>query len=434
MNFEQILIRMGVDAKGVVTGLNKTSSLIKGWSAGLVNDMKSGIGRMAVGFFGFQAAMGFMSKIKNQILEIKNLQTETGASSNFIQSAMMKASVLGVSFNNIASGLKKFNTLLGNAKLGMPDAAIKLKDLGVISKKNEISTLSYSDALGKLADKIKNTADVQKRAALLEKAGFGTDAATMDIFGKGSAGIRQMEKSNFFTKISGAAIGDFSNIVTGIKTAGLVASATLVNALSKYSVIGVVRNLSRAAGILSTGQLPTPAKMKELQKSLDESAQKLTAQKALQKAADEEGITVQEKKAQIINAQNELLWKQKELVAEMADRNKVTIQQMAERTRRLTGQIDPTKLNYTISARDREALRIDTLEKKAQVAFERGDDKTHRSLTAEALQARKAFIGGTLKDREPMAKTEIELAKVNLQLEPVKRMAELVNEEHKQPK
>jgi hypothetical protein len=124
--------------------------------------------------------------------------------------------------------------------------------------------------------------------------------------------------------------------------------------------------------------------------------------------------------------------RQSELTSEILDRNKSSISEMAAHARKMLGIPEPR--NYTVSVRDREALRIDTMEKQAKIAYEHGDDQKGQRLTSEALQARAAFKGGTLKDRDPMGKTEVELAKVNLQLEPVKRMADLINETHKAPK
>jgi len=429
MTTEQILIRMGVDAKAVVVGLNKVSAYVKAWGTGLASSLKSSFGKFLIPALAVGAFVKLLSSIKDKIIEIKNLSYETGASTNFIQSIMMAAERAGMSVTAFTEPLKKLNALIGDAKRGMPDAAIKLHDLGIVTKANEIKTLSLNSALAKLADKYRATGDAQLRANLLERAGL--DQGFGKVLEGGSAGINSMNSFNPFTKISAGAIGDFGDAWKGIKATTGVVLATVANIID-LPALGV-RKLSQFFGALSGGA----RSLKDIGKSMSEAEEKRkdeAAEAALQNQADQEGISVQEKKAQIITTQNELLLRQKELTAEISDRNKTSIQEMADHARKFLGIIDPKRLNFTVSQRDRMALNIDQKEKQAQVAFERGDDRTFRRLTSEALQLRHGFSAASFKDREPMLKTEIELQKVNLQLAPVARMAEFVNQEHKTPK
>ncbi len=343
---------------------------------------------------------------------------------------MAKAEQAGVSVTSFTEPLKRFNALLGDAKRGMPDAAVKLADLGVITKKNEIKTLDLNSALAKLADRYKATGDAQQRAALLERAGLSPSFGR--VLEGGSAGIKGMESSNPFTKISSGAIQDFGDMWKGVKVVTTSVLATVANIID-LPFRGVAK-LSRAFGVFWATGLSGGKKYREAMKAVNDEEQKQSFNKSLAAEAEKEGITVQEKKAALISHQNEMLLRQKELSSEIADRNKVSISEMAAHARKFLGVIDPTRMNFTVSQRDRMALNIDQKEKQAQVAFEHGDDKTAQRLTSEALQLRKGFSAASFKDREPMLKTEIELAKVNLQLEPVKRMAEFVNQEHKTPK
>ena len=69
---------------------------------------------------------------------------------------------------------------------------------------------------------------------------------------------------------------------------------------------------------------------------------------------------------------------------------------------------------------------IKNLEEKSEIAWLRGDDKGSQKMQSEADRVRKSNPWMMRKDVNPMSKTEIELGRVNMQLEPVKRMAEIV--------
>jgi hypothetical protein len=78
----------------------------------------------------------------------------------------------------------------------------------------------------------------------------------------------------------------------------------------------------------------------------------------------------------------------------------------------------------------RTSLNIDQLEKRAQVAYEAGNDSLHDQLwqQAQSLRAGNPWIMD--KDRDPMRKTNAELKVVNMQLKSVATMANTVNAQH----
>lgn len=427
-SFEQILIRVGVDAKAVVTGLTKTTSYVKGWATNLAHEMKSSTGRLLGGFLLFEAVKREIEGIKEQILEVKRLSEETGASSNFIQSLMLEAKISGTSVEALTMPLIHFNRLIGDAKQGIPQAIIQLKDMGVITNKNEIGTLNYTKAMHNLAVAYDHVGDRAKKDALLQDA-FGRSAFRLSpIFNKGAAGVDKMNEGNFATKISGGAISDFTQVYSAFKTVGQIATSLVANIIDLP--LKGVKNISQFIGAIAGGAR-NAKQIKKVLMQQDEMEKDEAFQKGLANQASEEGITVEQEKARILTQQNDLLEKQKELGAEITDRNKMTIAEMAAHARKLMGIPEPR--NYTVSARDKEALRIDTLEKRASIAFEKGDDKGFQSLTSEALTARKGFAGGKLSDVNPLGRAEVELVKVNEQLAPVQRMATLVLDEHKKP-
>jgi hypothetical protein len=99
---------------------------------------------------------------------------------------------------------------------------------------------------------------------------------------------------------------------------------------------------------------------------------------------------------------------------------------MAERARKATGLKGPLEMFHTVTPRMRTALKIKNLEEQAKVAFLQDNDTKSNQLQAEADQIRKSNSWMKRADVNPMQKTESELAKVILQLDPVKRMAEMV--------
>ena len=105
MNFEQILIRLGVDGTAVKTGLGRVSAYAKAWGVGLVNDLKGTFGRV----FAVGAAIEGLSRIREKMLEISAISRETGADTNFVQGMMQAADRLGISFDNAKMGLNRFN-------------------------------------------------------------------------------------------------------------------------------------------------------------------------------------------------------------------------------------------------------------------------------------------------------------------------------------
>lgn len=510
MTFEQILIRMGVDAKAVVTGLNGVSTFTKAWSwsmtqtigniwksipstgsafSGFKNSLNTAAGyargwsasvqtifantfnrlpapvqKISNGIFdslkgaftrtsayasgwatslshelkgklgGFLAA-GFaveaFAEIKNQIIEIKRLSEETGTNTNFIQSLMVESKITGTSIEALTMPLIHFNKTIGDAKQGLPGAVNLLHDMGIVTKGSEVSTLNLTTGMMKLKEQFDKLGDVQKQDALLNDA-FGKSAFRMSaIFRQTGKDFSAMFEGNFFTKISSSAIDTVGDLQSGFKMVGQTAMSVGVNAVN--AILTPYKKLSQAIGILSTGQLPTLAKLRQIDQQSIEDGEKKAKQALVQNLAEQDGITVQEEKTKILNEQNELLERQAELTADINDQNKPTLQAMADHARKLLGIRKPQ--NNTVSKQDREALRIDTLEERAKIAYEHGDTKAGRSLTNEANQAR-AGLGDSFarKDKFPMAKTEIELAKVNSQLEPVKRMADLIVTEHQKPK
>lgn len=422
MNFEQIMIRLGVDGTAIKGGLAKVSATVKAWGTSMVAGFKSymtdSVSSFMKGFVGAQAiegAIGYLGKIRDKIIEIRRISSLTGAGTTFAQSLMSIASRTGVPIDRMISGISHFNKVLGAAKMGDTDALKTLKDMGVITGTTSAKTLNFTSAIHNLGVSFDKLNDKQKQAYLLSQTFGKSYAAFQPVFEKGVGAVDEMSHYNPFTRIGPEAIRNYTTIWGTMKKISSGTMATIANAINLFSPI------ARMAGAFN--------KIKDLhdgKKSVEEQ-EKVNAAKYVEAAADEEGISVAEMKVKVLEEQTALMERQAELSSEIADRDKESVAEMATRARKLTGVKGPLEMMHTITPRMRTALRIETLEERAKVAFLRGDDKTSNNLQSEADQVRKANPWLKRSDVNPMSKTESELSRVNAQLEPVMRMAELIN-------
>lgn len=419
MNFEQILIRLGVDATAVTSGLGRVASTVKAWGVSLVQSMKSSIGRL----FLAGAAIEGLNKMKDKILEVARVSKETGANTNFVQGLMQESEKVGLDFHEMTGGIAKFNKLIGEAKMGSASALIKLKDMGIVTNSTKVSTLNFTGAMHNLAIQFDKLNDKQKQAYLLNQAFGKSYAALQPIFERGVGNVDKLSSFNPFTKIGKDAISSFSDVWRAVKTEGIIVGSTLTNILAVPFT--AFRKAFQVLGAASAGQFKNKDILNTL-KSIDDAEEKQMAEKSLQAAADEEGINVSELKAKILDQQNSLLEKQSELTSEIADRAKSSVEDLANKTRKLMGIKSPKELDRTVTKRGMIAAHIQELEQKSELEWEQGNDSKSKRLQSEADQIRQASPWLKRQDRNPMQRTESELQRVNMQLEPVKRMAELV--------
>jgi len=460
MNFEQIMIKLGVDGSAVKVGLGSVTQTVKAWiptirqqigsifsggAGGLANafkkpfaamkaqmsllahDLRGSMGRMLGGYIAFEGIKRGLESIKEQIIEVNRISEETGASTNFVQSMMLQANIAGVSLESLMSPIVKFNQLIGKAKMGDVSALAKLDEIGVAHNRGEANALGYEEAMKKLKVAFDHAGDSAKKDAILFDA-FGRSSFRMaGIFRQSSADFNKMFEGNFFTKISSSSIDTMMDLQRGVKTVGQVAMSVGANVLN--AVLWPWKKASQEIGILSTGQIPTWKKISEIDKESIRDNEKKAAAAAMENQAAKDGVTVEEEKAKILNSQNDLLEKQAELTSEIADRDKMSVNDMASKAQKAMGVITPMQMMekmHTVTPRMRIAANIKTLEEQAQVAWLEGNDKASAKFQSEADRIRKSNPWMMRKDVNPMSKTELELGRVNMQLEPVKRMAEMV--------
>lgn len=397
--FEQILIRLGVDAKAVSTGLTQLTSLVRGWAAGIGQHLRGAFG----GIIGFAAIERLFDRIKERIITVSRISRETGFSTTFIQSAAMKLRDEGEGLEKIEKPLANITALAG------------------------ARGMTASNFLKDLAETYKKLNTQEERNLMLKELGIKNWQALIPLLQEGRRGIEEMERGNVFTTIFPKNISEIKQEWEGLKRGGEAIGVTVAN------IWGYISRLaggpSRMLGSLFGGG---KVSLKEIVMGIDE-AKPDAAVMAMQEAADKEGVSLQQEKSKILQQEKELLREQLDLTNQLNDRNKSTIQAMASDARRLLGIKEPRAL--AVSPRMMEALNIDTMEKRAERAFQMGDDAEFSKLTQEALQMRASLGWAKAGDRDPQLKTVQQLEKVNTQLgnlEPVARMAHKINGERSQ--
>lgn len=424
MNFEQIIIRLGVDGTAVKAGLGKVSSLVKAWGTSISHGLKEYMGSTMKGFLGAEVvekAVEYLGEVKEKILEISRISEETGASTNFIQGLELDARKAGKTFQGMDMAIVRFNKLIGDAKFGSAEAIKKLYDLGIITKSSEARTLTFAGGMKNLAISFDKLTDKQKQSALLFEA-FGKGFAAMSpVFEQGAKHIDDLSKGNFFTKMSSGAIKDFQTLWSSLKTASTATMASVVNTLDLP--FAWIRTLSKGVGVLSNGVLPGTKRWKEDMESLNKQQEEVNEKNEIAAMAEKDQISVEEERSKILELQNTLLERQKELSSEINDRNKESVSEMAQRARRLTGIKGPLEMLHTVTPRMRTALRIESLEESAKVAFLQGRDEKIKRLQSEADQIRAANPWLKRSDVNPMEKTESQLKSITIMLGPVNRLA-----------
>lgn len=421
---EEFIIRIGANARAMYSELQRAGSWTKAWGLSLAEDLKHHFGRVLTAGFALVKAEEMMDRIKERILAIHHAEENLGASSNFIQGVFNWVEKVGISFDKVEKPLLKFKQTLDAAKADPGGKqAQDLARYGIATDAAALKNQRLSDSLAKLSEAyLKSGKNLALVKDLLGKESLSP--AFLALLSKGPEAIREMEGGNVFTKLTPGSIGQFSALYSGTKTTGQVVLATLGNLVANAINNSGLTILGRALGELGDiqGILQHPLQ------SLNNIRNGVHTEEKDGDAELAKSIEMEQRKVEINTHLLSLKEKQHELEAAIADRGKSSVSQLATEARQLLGIQAPR--NYGVSARMRTALNIDTLERKAQIAWERGDDAGMKSLLdqAQSLRANNSFL--SYKDQNPLQGTESQLAIVNQQLAPVAAMAEFVNQEH----
>ena len=385
MTHEQIMIKLGVDASAVKSGLGKVGSSVRAWGTSLVGELKGTLGNILAGAFVIEG----LNKIKENILEISRVSMETGANTNFVQNMMHKMEEAGVSFEEAAGSIARFNKTIGAAKSGDVGAIQKMMDLGVITEKTNIKTLTFSNAIHNLAIRFDSLNDKQKQSYLLSQALGKSYTAMIPVFEEGAAEVEKMNSGNFFTTISEQNIQQLMENYRIMKKEGDVSMSILANIAGFLNtILGAQYRLMGTLSALGEDD-SQEARNQDLKFVLD-GKEKLVEQSILQNEADKEGISLAEMKLKLLKDQHGAQYEALKLQGEIDDQSKDSIERMASQARRIMHQKSPMERLHAITPAAELALQVSNLEEQAMIRQQYKDESGANKLRSEASRIRQA--------------------------------------------
>ena len=420
---EEFLLRVGVNSAAMVSGLQRAGAYAKAWGTTLVEDFQSRIGRMFGAAFIASKVMQFGSQVfhnvQEKILEISRAQRELpGASSNFLQGIFNFAERIGISYETLSRPMLKFKETLDAARANPQGKQMEdLMRYGIVTDSNDLKTQKYSTSIARLSDAyLKYGKNLQMVVDMSGKmnADFPAFLAMLDL---GGEKLQAMDKFNFFSDISPAAINLGAGLFGAKKGMGQVITATAANVVEKFGV-------EAFGGATGTGFVwGKPKKAVEAQGAVENAQADATA-------ALGDTIEMERQRVEANTKLTELMEKQRELTAEMNDIGKESLSEMANAAAKMTGYKSP--LTYSMTPLMRDSLKIKRLEDRAELSWQREQVLSQKDSPywqqAQDLRASNPFLKDT--DQNPMKKTEVQLGVITEELKPVQAMAAWVNQQH----
>jgi len=409
-NVEEILIRVGADGKALMSGLQRIGAGVKSWASNIIEDFtKHTVGRLV----GLAMLERQFSALKDRILEIARAKRELGTGASFIQGVFGEASAQGVEAGSMIAPLKKLNELLGKAKFGDPQALSTFTQWGIITQANELKGKKLTDALGDLAAAYAGISDPAARAAFAQDF-FGKQADKLiPILEGGREKVEELSRFSFF-KLSEETIGFWTQFWAAMKTIAVGAGAVILNVVTDIArgLFFVAAAIDAAmAVVLGQGRF-----MDVLERNVDAVNGKLQQQLEIKQQAnalDQQNLEFQYSKSKILREQNQLL-------AQMADREKLTVGELADRARKIMG-LDkmPRGLESVrmLTPAMAGALRIQNLEDQVKVATAHGQSGLAHRLQTEADRLRSINPALRSSERDPMMQMNNKLSDINANLE-----------------
>lgn len=420
---EEFILRIGANASALKSELGRAGAWAKAWATTLVEDLHGKIGRMFAAGFVLDKAVEKLKEVRERVLAIQRAQGELpGVSANFIQGVLNYMDRVGLSFEAASKPLLKFKQTLDAAKMNPAgDEMRSLERYNIVTGEADLKTQKYAVSVSKLSEAyLKSGKNLQVLRDLVGKESLSPGLlALLEI---GPEKLARMGRGNLFTNFTGGNLEFFSNSFKGATGAGQVLNATLGNlfgTLARYGLGAtfVMRALSESAHPIDFYRHPIEGFKRIFVGDKDAEEESKIAEK----------IEDEQKRVDIQNKFVELKEKERELTAEINDQGKVSLDQMANEAQRRSGLQMP-KL-YGMTPRMLTAFNIKALEARSNIAFEQGNDVLSGQLMKQAQEMRASNPWLKDKDQNPMKKTETELEVVNRQLEPVKKMAEMVNKD-----
>jgi hypothetical protein len=418
MDFEQILIRLGVDAKAAMMGMTSFKSWAKGWATDFASTLKHHLG----GTLGAGAALFGLERLfdsfKERALMVSRLSRETGLSTNAVQGIQSALKASGESAEEAAKPLGKFVALVGQAKMGMTDAREKLVTWGLATKAENWNTLNTAKALQRLGEQFDKLGDHESRAALLQQI-FGKSWQQMTpLLEQGAAAMEKLDKGNFFTKLTPGAIGGFSEGWSGLRRIGQGLYSGLGNIIG--TAIGIPARLSEEIGRSTVEKQLHGNTVIEKTKDALSTARYIWF--GINKESDKHNESL-EKQGKLLSENLKIQQLQNEaanLQNQIGDRHRFTVGQLADRARELMGNKQALGLAgvYTVTGPMAQAVRIQTLESRAEQAAAYGQTGTSERLysTADKLRLQSGFLKSTEQDPTKILRDHLDIVKKQLDL------------------
>lgn len=250
-------INLGLRSAAFDKGLKRSKTNLRGFGSAV-----KGMGRSLLTVAGIG---GFGMLIRQQLKTIDStakLSDRIGITTEALVALQHGASIAGVETETLNKSMEIFSRRLGEIQLGTGEAQRALDALGLSAK--QLSEASPDEAIGIIADEIKNLTTQTEKAAVANFLFGRSGQQLLNLFEGGSQGIREFQREVerlglSFSRLDAAKVEEANDAMTRVKAAftGLVRSATIELAPfmegvaeSLQDVLLAVRENSEAWGVL----------------------------------------------------------------------------------------------------------------------------------------------------------------------------------------
>jgi len=175
-------------------GVEVDDGQLKGFDKNIKSTVDSvgKLGKALLGGLAAKAIVGFITDTAAMGAEVDDLATKLGIGADDVQKFQYVVGQSGGSAELAAKGLTMFTKNLGEAVTGNKTAAQGFADLGLNIKNADGSTRSITDLLPEVADKIADTDDAAKQAAMATKVFGKAGLELLPTLKNGADGLQEL--------------------------------------------------------------------------------------------------------------------------------------------------------------------------------------------------------------------------------------------------
>lgn len=400
-------------ASGNIGGFVRSLSVLgsrMGWLGSVIGKMVNPVTAVLGGLAaGVAMVRGRQLAGYNARMAAKHVGFSSAGYANLMQQAELLAPGGGAAAANAARNLYGLTSAAGR---GDASATARFSRWG-ISMMSGSRAATTEQIFERLLEKLDNTADAAKRAAMAQDILGDSYKELQPLLDMGAESYQQMKRNRSWRTPSSAELKlaeesgipmnwSWSNLKTGTKNALLKHWITLTSRINKATGGGQVDYLKA----MESGQ------------EIDAKMARMWQTGALRLSKGEIAGRLRHlgtfDPARAISYRSQQL-SQSESASALEDRGKLDLATMASTARELTGHIRPQL--YSVTERQRIAMKVDDLEAMATNAWLKGDDEGMKSLRGEADEMRRSNPWLKFADRNPTEKLENALADATRQLE-----------------